>query len=483
MPTSEKRRKRKARQSPARAGGLTREDALVVLAAAKRQMGQTRRLIQQIGAGTIAADDLKTVLLQRVHSGFTSLDTDGRVALQQLLLHLEGRTELLGMARGDARLGRQPGNTLVEGLIALAHHHGHWARPPEAWRPCRGSQHLQFASLSRHLFARYEVPPFMDQLWFRGCDAEARRQQGWFVHIGAGQNIRTADIPLRLTKKMAHHFLQAPRAGTVEEAFRWGQVLGLGGSPDLARAIAATRLGRSFEDEPFWSRFVQFLVRHPGLDGALIKPVVDYAYYRKYVPQEAIGVDGGIECGAPAEPNFSMKSRSLPKLLRQVERWRQRWTEDEPKAPTQWDLRRRRSAHFYLEEEDEASGRVLQWSIQELTTARSLANEGEAMSHCSASYSSMLGKMSLWSIQVREGDCTHRVMTLAVDNEQRVVTQARGRHNANPEREIGVSDAEWDGDRDRGWLSAADRYYLRRSHRIMELWLAREGIEYAPSGR
>jgi len=483
MPISLDRQKGRGRRSPARPGGLTREDALTVLATAKRQMGQTRRLIQQLGAGTIGADEVKTVLLQRLHAGFADLDADGRSALLELLLHVEQRTDLLSMDWGDARLGRRDGNTLVEGLIALAHHHTHWLRPVGAWRPGRRAQPLQFAALCRHLLARYEVPPFMDQVWFRGHDAEALRQQRWFVHIGAGHNIRTADVPLRLTKKMAHHFLQAPGEGTVEEAFRWGQIRGQHGSPDLVAAVTATRLGRSFEDEPFWSAFIHFLVRHPDLDRALIKPIVDYAYYRKFVPQETIGPDGRIECGAPAEPNFSMKSRSLPKLLRQVERWRQRWTEDEPKAPTQWDLRRRRSAHFYLEEEDQAAGRVLQWSIQELTTSRSLANEGEAMSHCAASYSSKLGKMSLWSIQVREGDRTHRVMTLAVDNEQRVVTQARGRHNANPEREIGVTDEEWDGDRDRGWLSAADRYYLRRSHKIMELWLAREGIEYAPSGR
>ena len=404
-------------------------------------------------------------------------------ALEELLLHVEGRSELLSTAWGSARLGRRPGNALVDGLIALAHWHQHWVHAPSAWRPGGRSQALQFAPLVRHLLARYDVPAFMDMVWFRGHGAEARRQQGWFVHIGAGANIRTADVPLRLTRRMAHHFLQAPGDCTVEQALRWGQVLGQMGSPDRVAAVNATRLGRSFEHEEFWSTVVHYLVRQPHLDLSLIRPVVDYIHYRRFVPQETIGANRRIEWGTPPEPHFSMKSRSLPKLLRQVKRWQASWLEDEPAPHAPWDLRRRRHAHFYHEEVDEPTGRVLEWSIQELATARALANEGEAMSHCSASYSSKLGQMSLWSIQVREGASTRRIMTVAVDNERRVVTQARGRYNSNPEREIGVPDEEWDGSRDRGWLNARDRDYLRRSYRILQLWLEQEGIVYAPSRR
>ena len=29
------------------------------------------------------------------------------------------------------------------------------------------------------------------------------RQQGWYKHLGVGRNIRTADLPLSYTKKMA----------------------------------------------------------------------------------------------------------------------------------------------------------------------------------------------------------------------------------------------------------------------------------------
>ncbi|MEW6755377.1 MAG: PcfJ domain-containing protein [Candidatus Latescibacterota bacterium] len=483
---------------------LSREAALATLAAAKHQMQRPRQALEHLCAGALPAEQAQTVLLRTLHGCCAELDPGGRAALRDLVLHVEGCAALLSTAWGTPRLGRRPGNTLVEGLAALAWHHLEWLRPVGSWCPASRDPHAQFASLARHLLARYPVPAFMDGVWFRGGDAEARRQQGWFRHIGIGQNIRTADLPLRLTRAMAHHLLQAPGECTVEEALRWGQVRGQGGTPALALALGATRLGRSFADEDFWSTVVHFLARHPHLDANLVGPVVEYLHYQRFVPQETMGADGRLESGPPAEPHLSMKSRSLPKLLRQVARWRACWTRDPPLAtdtrpagrkaryeaisggqrPAAASPGRRAPgatpAYFYREEVDAASGRTLQWSIQQLSTARSLANEGEAMSHCVASYASKLGEVSLWSVQVREAGRTRRVMTVSVDLERRVVTQARGRHNANPEREIDAGDGPEEEGRARGWLSARDRDYLRRAWGILQEWLAQEGITYGP---
>ena len=152
-------------------------------------------------------------------------------------------------AVGRARTGS---GEIVAGLLALATHHKRWIRPVEEWEPTGTSPLPRFSSLARHLLAAYPVPHFMTSVWLEGRSVEARRRQGWYLHIGSGRNIRTADLPLPYTKKMAHEFLQAPDHFTVEAALRWGQVRGLGGSKELALAIAATRLGRSFESEDFW---------------------------------------------------------------------------------------------------------------------------------------------------------------------------------------------------------------------------------------
>jgi hypothetical protein len=136
-------------------------------------------------------------------------------------------------------------------MAALARSWEGWIRPLGEWRSDTHISRRQFGALARHLLAKYDVPNFMDVAWFLADPKEARRQQGWFVHIGMGQNIRTADVPLQLTKKMAHLFLNAPDHYTVTEAFRWGQILGLGGDEPLVRVIVESRLGFSFENEDF----------------------------------------------------------------------------------------------------------------------------------------------------------------------------------------------------------------------------------------
>jgi hypothetical protein len=119
--------------------------------------------------------------------------------------------------------GRQAGNTFVDGLLALARHSRNWIRPVAVLKPQKHNTRRQFASLTRHLFAKWPVPAYMDSVWFLGNGRGAVQQQEWFLHVGRGQNIRTADLPLPYTKRMAHHFMQAPADLTVEAALRWAR--------------------------------------------------------------------------------------------------------------------------------------------------------------------------------------------------------------------------------------------------------------------
>ena len=327
--------------------------------------------------------------------------------------------------------------------------------------------------------ARYDVPMFMDIVWFQADGTDSRRRQGWFKHIGNGSNIRSADVPVRLSKKMAHHFLSAPDDCTVEEALRWGQILGQNGSSTLARAITKTRLGRGFEDEPFWNTVILFLIRHSGIRIAEVGPLVDYLHHRKFAAQENEQPDGSVEQGPPREPNLSMKSRSLRKLRRQVDRYKETWTMEAQAPGIDVGSKKYRPAHFYHEETHEGTGRTLYWSIQGLQTARSLANEGEVMNHCVGAYGKKLGGTSIWSVQVRDGEVTHRVLTVAIDITRRVVTEARGRFNADPGKEFDAQEALEENGRGRGRLKARDRYFLARSYKVLRMWLDREKIAYS----
>ena len=77
-----------------------------------------------------------------------------------------------------------------------------------------------------------------------GPAGRRRQRQRWFCHVGRGGSLRTAGFPIALTRRMAHEFSRAPAAFPIDFALRWAQVRGLGGSDDLARAVAGSRLGR-----------------------------------------------------------------------------------------------------------------------------------------------------------------------------------------------------------------------------------------------
>jgi len=244
-----------------------------------------------------------------------------RAAFERLLRHVRRRSGLLSPPRAGGRIEVAALGEVVSGLFALSAHYEDWIRPPESWEPAGINPLPQFSSLASQLLAAYPVPGFMTWVWLKGQTPEARRHQGWYKHIGAGRNIRKADLPLPYTKKMAHHFLHVPDHLTVEQALRWGQVRGLGGSKALAMTVAATRLGRSFEAEDFWVSVVQFFVNHPEFDPAQVGPIVDYLHHQRFVPQEVCLEESELINLGPPQPDLSMKGRTPRSLSRQVAEW------------------------------------------------------------------------------------------------------------------------------------------------------------------
>ncbi len=72
----------------------------------------------------------------------------------------------------------------------------------------------------------------MDAAWFAGLTPEGLRHQGWYKHVARGRNNRTADsLPVPLTRRQAHHFLQSPDDLDIASAFRRALVVDLGGVP------------------------------------------------------------------------------------------------------------------------------------------------------------------------------------------------------------------------------------------------------------
>jgi PcfJ-like protein len=463
-----------------------RQKAEAMLASARRQTRRPEDTLQRISRGEIDAEMLGSPALRKIHEAFAGVpgQPEVREALLRLLRHVRKHGNLLGTEPAVQYLGREPGNSLIEGLLALARRHRDWLRPVEAWRPESHNTRRQFGSLARHLLANYFVPAFLDAAWFEGDSEKARQHQAWFRHIGIGQNIRTAGLPVTLTKRMAHCFLQAPDDYSIDAALRYGQILGLNGDEHLARAVISTRLSETDAHEAFWLTVLHFFVNNPMLDTACVGPIIDYVYHQKYVPRERENgrteltrrhedtereersweeSEGGERLApgprSPLQPEFSMKGRTAAALLRLVEEWHGQLARESRKRPAQWEASG--IGGFRLLEASAEAGDGLCWIVEELLTDQAVREEGKAMNHCVASYarSCAKGHTSIWSLQVEDGrtGARRRAMTIAVQNARKLITQARGRCNRLP-----------------GAKHASLR--LNRAPEILELWARQEGL-------
>ncbi|HEY3283138.1 MAG TPA: PcfJ domain-containing protein [Armatimonadota bacterium] len=393
-----------------------------------------------------------------------------RPGLIGLLLFAEAHSSLLSSAPALESFGEVPGNTYPDALAAIARCREQWLRPLQEWRPSSRSPRKQIASLLRHLLALYDVPPFLDSVWFQGDAESACRRQGWWIHVATGGNIRRTDIPLVLTSRMAHHFLLAPKGCTVDQALRWGQVLGMGGSESLARALIATRLGHCVDgQEVFWATVVRFFVNNPMLDPAQIGPIVDYLYAQRFAEREEVGEDGRLRTVPPPQPELSMKGRTPLALLRLVDDWHRELSREHRLPEQAWHSCG--IAGFEREARVAPSGRPMVWTIHELLSTRELGDEGRAMSHCVRSYSPSCsrGATSIWSLQVYSpeiGTCK-RVLTIAVRNASRTISEIRGKRNAFPSG--GTPDS-------RARASRADQELMREGRRWIDVWADEVGL-------
>lgn len=392
-----------------------------------------RALIAGVCAGRTAASEIARPrwrsLAEQIERA--ELCSAQRAALRELVDAVRRRGDLL-LAEGAFGGARHP---FVDGLVALCRRHAQWIRAPREWRARSHNARRQFASLARHLVARYPVPAFLDAAWLR-CDEAAERYRDWFVQIGSGGSIRHSTAPIAMTSRIAHYFLRAPESYSIEQALRWGQVHALGGDPALADALIGTRLDGCFQHEDFWITVIRYFAARPELDRVHVGPIVDYLHNQRYEARDVFVAPGVRAQLPPPQPNLSMKGRSLDALLRQVDRWHRALARGGPGANLRWD----RCAIGEFELETGVRERNLRvWRIRELLSAAELRHEGTVMRHCVASYARSCAerRISIWTMELWGFEGTHKRQTIEVRD--RVIVQCRGRFNASPntvERQI-----------------------------------------------
>ncbi len=255
---------------------------------------------------------------------------------------------------------------LATALLSMAYHSWDWIRDPKGWRPV--GHRCVVGSLAAHLFAEYRPPAFMDRAWLLSlwdCQWErALACQSLYRHLGCGGSPQTApDLPMAMARGMGRHFLGAPNELTIGHALRWGQLVHMGASRSVARAILGTRAADPFSTQGrslFWSSVWRFFLRSPGLLPVHYGPVVDYLFDKLEL-----------------QPNMSMKGRTVESLLGQVERWHGALG-DLTRPVTRWARSGIRGLRLTGAEGPE---RVV-WTIHELLSSQELAQEGGALRHC-----------------------------------------------------------------------------------------------------
>lgn len=339
------------------------------------------------------------------------------------------------------------GSSLPEALLALAQQSSWWLCSPETWKPRRLDESSLLHSLTRHLLARYPVPAYFDSAW----RVPNKDEQRWFRLVGQGRNLREATLPLVFTARMAHLAMtEVPESvTTITQGLRWAQVRGLGGSPRLAQAVIGTFLGESFEDEAFWSTAVQFLVNSPELPLEQVGPLIDYLRFERTEPR------GDDELSRLPE-GFTLKGRTVGALVRRMEEWH---------VQLRW--RSRFSARSWAGLG--ISGLEWQeWEIAEITEARLLVAEGEAMHHCVASYGQRCidGDASIWSLRRKTPEGSKRIMTIRLSRDK-VIQEARGKFNASPTLAY------------RTQLDEAEQELLQEGAKVVKRWAKLRHVEIA----
>jgi len=356
-----------------------------------------------------------------------------RSAFCRLIRHVGKAGKFLEDECVIPEFGQQEFNTCVHALAAMAEHYTDWLRAPEDWRPATHNRWRQFRSLARHLFAVYPVPEFLDCVWFLGTGREGWIRQKWYIHLGCGRSIRKErGLPIPLTQRMAHWFLQTPPRYTVDQALRRAQLIAFGGTPRLADAVLGTRIGTDFSREEFWSPVIRFFVTNPMLDPAQVGPIVDYIHNQRFEWRDVIVERGRYERHPPPQPNFTMRGRSVESLLRQAHRWHRTLAVETKSGHSQWAWSG--IPDFRLEEGGENTDGHCVWTIHELLSSGELIEEGRRMQHCVASYaaSCQSGRTTIWSLRLRKAGAEKRVLTVEVLPRDRVIVEARGRLNARP---------------------------------------------------
>jgi hypothetical protein len=311
-----------------------------------------------------------------------------------------------------------------ETKVALLLFSPFWIRSPKTWDKTNG-----VFGLIRHLFARYEAPPFLIKGWLTYDFLPRLKWLLWYIQISAGGSLRKlGDVfGWRISNRLQHFLYSVPKNSYTGDACTYAEVMRLGGNlVDFSRL----RGSHAFVIDPtepsavegfssFWESTVCWLIsnrdsmdEHGWISGVElhIARILDWGLFQFHESRNGDGVQ------------FSWRGRALSAVAARCQEWEQALYSGRSGAAFKWDKQGWDWEHSVTVSE--------KWKISELTSTEELAHEGQCMQHCVASYDGncLNGFASIFSVS-RNG---HRRLTIEVDPRTKRVVQVRGRKNRNP---------------------------------------------------
>ncbi len=152
-------------------------------------------------------------------------------------------------------------------------------------------------------------------------DAAGDRKRSWVIAHSRGASCRSLDLPVILTRKMEHIFLESNDHLPLETALRRAELLALGMPITFIKAIMSTRLAMDLSNSDFWRTVWMFFIANAGeLNPTQIAPMIDYIQSVRHDRMQ-IETQNGIMETAPPQPSFSIKGRTVPSMLRLMKEW------------------------------------------------------------------------------------------------------------------------------------------------------------------
>lgn len=301
----------------------------------------------------------------------------------------------------------EAGDTYATALVRLGVWYDLAIRRPEEWQVTKRSAHSCFDAIVDHLFVTYPTHPSL-RAYLSTHMPRADLMDSFFA-LSAGTSLKQVPLPVTLTKKMRHLFLQSPRRLRLIEALRWAQLTALGASEAMKHAFLHSCIGEEImEHEPFWVSVMTWFVNHWDGPKEQIGPVIDY-----------------IRTAKEQDADFCIKGRTTGSLMRLMKSWHR-----ELGAARHIDWVAFASSGFRpFKAEEEETG--MTWQIKEIRDSIALYQEGAKMGHCVYSYigECKTGRTSIWSMTCADHNKTKRALTIEVNNLTRCVVQVRGKSN------------------------------------------------------